>query len=89
MFKEIVYCVQTLQKYDNVVLATTVGTGLSNEKAEVRATEPTYDNIFYDVDKNIGVTNIIKDRDNVCRSYFPLLEIKGMGNTNTWICCSK
>ncbi|MGD1044111.1 MAG: adenylate/guanylate cyclase domain-containing protein [Bacteroidota bacterium] len=67
----------TLKKYDNVVLATTVGTGLLNEKVEIRATEPTYDNIFYDVDKNIGVTNILKDRDNVCRSYFPLLDIKG------------
>ena len=68
---------ETLKKYDNVVLAATVGTGLSNEKAEIRATEPTYDNIFYDVDKNIGITNILKDRDNVCRSYFPLLDIKG------------
>lgn len=67
----------TLKNYDNVVLAATVGTGSSNEKAEVRATEPTYDNIFYDVDKNIGVTNILKDRDNVCRSYFPLLDVKG------------
>ena len=68
---------EMLKKYDNVVLATTVGTGLSNEKVEIRATEPTYENIFYDVDKNIGVTNILKDRDNVCRSYFPLLDIKG------------
>jgi adenylate cyclase len=66
-----------LKKYDNVVLATTVATGMSNEKAEVRATEPTYENIFFDVDRNIGVTNILKDRDNVCRSYFPLLDIKG------------
>ena len=67
----------TLTKYNNVILAATVGTGSSNEKAEIRATEPTYDNIFYDVDKNIGITNILKDRDNVCRSYFPLLDVKG------------
>jgi len=68
---------ETLKKYNNVVLATTVGSGLSNDKVVVRATEPTYDNVFYDVDKNIGVTNIIKDRDDVCRSYFPLLDVSG------------
>jgi adenylate cyclase len=68
---------ETLKKYNNVVLATTVGSGLSNDKVVIRATEPTYDNIFYDVDKNIGVTNIIKDRDDVCRSYFPLLDVSG------------
>jgi adenylate cyclase len=68
---------EALQKYDNVVIATNAGSGSINEKAIVRATEPTYNNIFYDVDRNIGVTNIIKDRDDVCRSYFPLLDIKG------------
>jgi adenylate cyclase len=66
-----------LQKYNNVVIATKVETGSANEKVEIRATEPTYNNIFYDVDKNIGTTNIIKDRDGVCRSYFPLLDVKG------------
>ena len=69
----------TLQKYNNVVLATTVGYTQSNKFAEVTASEATYDNKFYSVDKNIGVTNIIKDRDDVCRSYLPLLEIKGWG----------
>ncbi len=68
-----------LQANDNVVIATKVETGSSNEKVEIRATEPTYNNIFYDVDKNIGAVNIIKDRDDVCRSYFPLLAIKGWG----------
>ena len=70
---------QTIQKYNNIVIATTVGYTQSNKFAEVRATEPTYDNLFYGVDKNIGATNIIKDRDDVCRSYLPLLEIKGWG----------
>ena len=68
---------EVLSKYDNVVIATKVETGLTSEKAIVRATEPTYNNIFYDVDKNIGVVNIMKDRDDVCRSYFPLLDVKG------------
>jgi adenylate cyclase len=68
---------EALQNYDNVVIATNAGTISTNEKVIIRATEPTYNNIFYDVDRNIGVTNIIKDRDDVCRSYFPLLDIKG------------
>ncbi len=67
----------TLAKYNNVILATEIETGTVNEKAIVRSTEPTYNNIFYDVDKNIGVVNIHKDRDDVCRSYFPLLDVRG------------
>ncbi|MCX6122209.1 MAG: adenylate/guanylate cyclase domain-containing protein [Ignavibacteriales bacterium] len=67
----------TLQKYNNVVIATKVETGTVYEKAIVQATEPTYNNIFFDVDKNIGVVNIYKDRDDVCRSYFPMLDVKG------------
>ena len=70
---------QTLQKYNNIVIATTVGYTQSNKFAEVRTIEPTFDNKFYSVDKNIGVTNIIKDRDDVCRSHLPLFEIKGWG----------
>jgi adenylate cyclase len=67
----------TLMKYDNVVLAVKVQTGGTSEKYDVRTTERSYENIFYDVDKNIGVVNIYKDRDDVCRSYFPMLDIKG------------
>lgn len=67
----------TLMKYDNVVLATKVQTGGTSEKYDVRTTERSYENIFYDVDKNIGVVNIYKDRDDVCRSYFPMLDVKG------------
>ncbi|MGD0589230.1 MAG: adenylate/guanylate cyclase domain-containing protein [Bacteroidota bacterium] len=69
---------ETLKKYDNVVLATEVQTGGANKQYDVRATERSYDdNIFYGVDKNIGVVNIYKDRDDVCRSYFPMLDVKG------------
>jgi adenylate cyclase len=69
---------ETLKKYDNVVLATEVQTGGTSKQYDVRATERSYDdNIFYDVDKNIGVVNIYKDRDDVCRSYFPMLDVKG------------
>jgi adenylate cyclase len=67
----------TLKKNDNVVLATKVQTGGTSEKYDVRTTERSYGNIFYEVDKNIGVVNIYKDRDDVCRSYFPMLDVKG------------
>jgi adenylate cyclase len=66
-----------LKNCDNVVLATTVQTGGTSKKYDVRTTDRSYDNVFYDVDKNIGVTNIYKDRDDVCRSYFPMLDVKG------------
>jgi adenylate cyclase len=67
----------TLKKYDNVVLSTKVQTGGTSEKYDVRSTERSYENIFYDSDKNIGVVNIYKDYDDVCRSYFPMLDVKG------------
>jgi adenylate cyclase len=66
-----------LKKNDNVVLATKVQTGGTSEKYDVRSTERSYDNIFYDVDKSVGVVNIYKDRDDVCRSYFPMLDVRG------------
>jgi adenylate cyclase len=66
-----------LRQYDNVVLATKVQTGGSSTQYDVRNTERSYDNIFYDTDKNIGVVNIFIDRDGVCRSYFPMLDVKG------------
>ncbi len=66
-----------LMNNDNVILAAKVQTGGTSEKYDVRSTERSYDNIFYDVDKNIGVVNIYKDRDDVCRSYFPMLDVKG------------
>lgn len=68
---------ETLQKYSNVVLATKVETQTVRTSAVVRATEPTYDNIFFDVNRNVGVVNIHKDRDDVCRSYFPMLDVRG------------
>jgi len=68
---------ETLQRYHNIVLAAKMETGSGNEKVVVRSTEAAYDNMFFDVDKNIGIVNIAKDRDDVCRSYFPLLDVQG------------
>lgn len=68
---------QTLRRFPNVVLAAKVESQTLHEKAVVRAAEPTYDNVFFDGSKNIGIVNIHKDRDDVCRSYFPLLDVRG------------
>ena len=77
---------ETLQKYNNVIIATKVETGTVYEKAIVQSTEPTYNNIFFDVDKNIGVVNIYKDRDEVCRSYLAHVRRKGFFDAVARLC---
>jgi adenylate cyclase len=67
---------ETLKKYNNVVLAAKVQTGSVNTNAEVRSLELNYHNVFFDVDKNIGVVNIIKDRDDICRTYLPMVTVE-------------
>jgi adenylate cyclase len=67
---------EALKKYNNVVLAAKLQTGSFNENAEVRSLEMNYHNIFFDVDKNIGVVNIIKDRDDICRTYLPMVTVE-------------
>jgi adenylate cyclase len=66
---------QTLKKYDNVILATKVPTGVSTEKYEVRSLEQNFGSVFFDVNKNIGMVDIFKDRDGVCRRYLPMLTV--------------
>ena len=68
-----------LRRVDNVVLAAKVQTGASSEYAEVRSLEKTYNNVFYrnNKDVGIGIVNIIKDRDDVCRRYMPMIIAEG------------
>ncbi|MGB2867783.1 MAG: CHASE2 domain-containing protein [Bacteroidota bacterium] len=66
---------ETLQKYNNVVLAVKSQTGAISEQYEIRSIEQKYDNVFFDVDKQLGVVNIIKDRDDVCRRYLPMVTV--------------
>ncbi len=66
---------EVLKKYDNVILATKVPTGASTEKYEVRSVEQNFGSIFFDVDKNIGMVDIFKDRDGVCRRYIPMITV--------------
>ncbi|GJQ20239.1 MAG: adenylate/guanylate cyclase domain-containing protein [Bacteroidia bacterium] len=65
---------EILRKYDNVVLAVK-SEEQSTERAYVRSIERTYNNVFYDVNKRVGVVNIIKDRDDIARRYFPMMTI--------------
>lgn len=64
-----------LQKYENVILAVKVPEGATTERAYVRSIERTYTNVFYDVNKRVGVVSLIKDRDDVARRYFPMIYI--------------
>lgn len=67
--------VELMKQYDNVVLAAKVETGTITEKYEVRSLDQNYNNIYFDVNKQIGIVNIIKDRDDVCREYMPMILI--------------
>jgi len=66
---------QALKKYDNVILAVKVSEGQTTSQAYVRSIERSYDNVFYDVNKRVGVVSIIYDRDGVSRRYFPMMAI--------------
>ncbi len=65
---------EVLQKYNNVVLATTVQTGGSNEYVSVRSLKENYGNVFFETNRReIGLTNVIWDRDQVVRRYMPMM----------------
>lgn len=66
---------QVLRKYDNVILAVKLPDASATERAYVRSIERTYTNVFYDVNKRVGVVSLIKDRDDIARRYFPMLYI--------------
>ncbi|MEX2191705.1 MAG: adenylate/guanylate cyclase domain-containing protein [Bacteroidota bacterium] len=66
---------EILKKYDNVILAVKSEEGEGGERAYVRSIERSYNNVFYDVNKRVGVVSIIKDRDDVARRYFPMMTI--------------
>lgn len=64
-----------LQRYDNVILGVkATGEGYT-EQYEVRSREQRYDNVFYDVNKQVGVVNVLKDRDAVVRRYLPIITV--------------
>ncbi len=64
-----------LSRYDNVVLAAKVQTGEVTSQYEVRSLVQNYNNVFFDYDKQVGIVNIYKNRDDVCREYLPMILI--------------
>ncbi len=67
-----------LQKYNNVVLAATVQTGEASNYVNVRSLTENYGNVFFEVNKSqIGLTNVIWDRDQVVRRYMPMMTDAG------------
>lgn len=68
-----------LRRVNNVVLAAKVQTGAASEYAEVRSLDKTYNNVFFKNNKSIGIgiVNIVKDRDDVCRRYMPMILAEG------------
>ncbi len=67
-----------LQKYQNVVLAAKVQTGVGGEYVNIRSLKENYGNIFFDVNRGqIGLTNVLWDRDQVVRRYMPMMTDAG------------
>ena len=65
-----------LDNYDNVILAVKSETDVGAGKYYLRSTERSYSNIFYQVDRRVGIVSIAgKDRDGVARRYLPLMLI--------------
>ena len=66
-----------LQQYNNVVLGVKAEEDVSRGQYEVRTLEQNFNNTFFDVNKNIGAVNVVKDRDDVVRRYTPMMNIQG------------
>jgi adenylate cyclase len=66
-----------LQKYNNVVLAAKTQTGSMDSRIDIRSLNENYGNVHFEANrKQIGIVNIIKDRDEVCRRYMPMLTVR-------------
>lgn len=65
---------EVLQKFNNVIIATTVQAGGSNEYVDVRSLKENYGNVFFEANRRqIGLTNVLWDRDQVVRRYMPMM----------------
>lgn len=65
---------EVLQKYNNVILAATAQSGGSNEYVDVRSLKENFGNVFFETNRRqIGLTNVVWDRDQVVRRYMPML----------------
>ncbi|MBM4167824.1 MAG: CHASE2 domain-containing protein [Ignavibacteria bacterium] len=65
-----------LEKTDNVVLGVKAATGGTTERYEIRSREQRYDNVFYDVNRQVGVVHVPSDRDGAVRRYLPMFNVE-------------
>ncbi len=67
-----------LQKYQNIVLAAKVQTGQGGEYVNIRSLKENYGNVFFEANRGqIGLTNVLWDRDQVVRRYMPMMTDAG------------
>ncbi len=61
-----------LQKYNNVILGANKPEEGAGGLYSIRSTDETFGNVFNDITKQIGIVNVVKDRDDVVRTYTPM-----------------
>jgi adenylate cyclase len=59
-------------KYSNVVLGVNKPEEGTSGLYSIRSTDETFQNVFFDVNKQVGIVNVLKDRDDIVRSYTPM-----------------
>ena len=64
---------QVLARYDNVVLAAKLQEHGVPGVAAVTRLDEDYGNVFADVNPQLGLVNVLKDRDDVVRRYAPMM----------------
>lgn len=63
----------TLRKYDNVVLAVNKPEEGASGLYTIRSTDENFGNLFFqDNRRQVGIVNVLKDRDDVVRTYTPM-----------------
>jgi len=65
-----------LERTNNVILGVKASTEGTTARYEVRSREQRYDNVFYDVNKQVGVVHVPSDRDGVVRRYLPMFNVE-------------
>jgi adenylate cyclase len=63
---------EALLSYDNVILGANKPEEGTGGLYSIRSTDETFGNVFHDVSRQVGLVNVIKDRDDVVRAYTPM-----------------
>jgi adenylate cyclase len=67
--------VQALQTYDNVILAVKAPKDESGGRYVIKSQEQNLASVYFKYTKRFGVVDILKDRDDVVRSYVPMFTV--------------